>query len=497
MAREIKLPPLGENVETADVVAVLVSVGDQVQKDQSLIEIETEKASAEIPAEATGVVKAIHVKVGDKITVGQNIVTIEGGEEGAEKAAAEKPAAEKGAAEKGASEEAPSENAAAAVEVGAERARPHPREEMAADKASQTPKSGSTPKAAQKTTGVAKPAPAEEPAPTGKAEQALKVAPAEKPAPAKKPAPEAAPEHQAAAAAPSVRELARELGVDIDLVPGSGPGGRVSAEDVQEYVRGIVPGAARPGGAPAGRRVAALPDFTKWGEVRREPMSNVRRKTAEHLAMAWSAIPHVTQFDQADITRLEKLRERYGERVTAAGGKLTITAIVLKVTAAALKIFPRFNSSLDSELEELIFKQYVHIGVAVDTDRGLLVPVIRDVDKKNLIQISVELTGAADRARNRKITLEELRGGCFSITNLGGLGTTYFSPIVNWPEVAVLGIGRARTEAVFMGGQFEPRLILPLSISYDHRVIDGADAARFLRWIAEALAQPMLLVLEG
>jgi pyruvate dehydrogenase E2 component (dihydrolipoamide acetyltransferase) len=226
-------------------------------------------------------------------------------------------------------------------------------------------------------------------------------------------------------------------------------------------------------------------------------MSSVRRKTSEQMALSWSSIPHVTQFDQADVTQLEELRKRYAERVEAAGGKLTVTAIVLKVVAGALKRFPKFNASLDLEHQEIVYRKAVHIGVAVDTERGLLVPVIRGADQKSLLEIAVELTGLADRARNRKVTIDELRGGGFSITNLGGLGTTYFSPIVNWPEVAVLGIGRAATQAVWTGGEFAPRLILPLSISFDHRVIDGADAARFLRWIAEALEQPMLLILEG
>ncbi len=453
--RELKLPPLGENIETADVTAVLVSIGDTVQKDQPLVEIETEKASAEVPAEITGVVKEIHVKVGDKIRVGQPIISLESGEaDTAEKTDAKDEARPAKEAAKPVKEAEPAHS----VHVEAEgRARTHPREEMA-----------------------------QAPAATAHA-----AAPASVPAPSP-----AAHDHEAAPAAPSVRELARELGVDIDQVPGTGPGGRVSAEDVREFVRQWVSGTATQGGTAGVIRSPALPDFGKWGEIRREPMSSVRRKTAEHLAMSWSTIPHVTQFDQADVTELEKLRKRYAMQVEEAGGKLTVTAIILKVAAAALKRFPKFNASIDVEREEIIFKQYVHIGVAVDTDRGLLVPVIRDVDKKSLTQIAVELSGAAERARNRKVGLEELRGGCFSVTNLGGLGTSYFTPIVNWPEVAVLGIGRARTEAVATGDRFEPRLILPLSISFDHRAVDGADAARFLRWMAEALEEPMLLILE-
>jgi pyruvate dehydrogenase E2 component (dihydrolipoamide acetyltransferase) len=222
----------------------------------------------------------------------------------------------------------------------------------------------------------------------------------------------------------------------------------------------------------------------------------VRRKTAEHLSASWAA-PHVTHFDLADITGLEELRKRYAKQAEAAGGNLTVTAIAVKVIAAALKVFPQFNASVDMAAGEIILKQYVNIGIAVDTDRGLLVPVIKEADRKNLIQISVELSQLSEKARSRKIALDEMQGGCFSISNLGGIGGTYFTPIVNAPEVAILGISRAKTEPVYRDGTFVPRLMLPLSLSYDHRVIDGADAIRFLRWVAEALEQPFLLSLAG
>jgi pyruvate dehydrogenase E2 component (dihydrolipoamide acetyltransferase) len=226
-------------------------------------------------------------------------------------------------------------------------------------------------------------------------------------------------------------------------------------------------------------------------------MNRVRRRTAENMARAWAIIPQVTQFDRADITELEAFRRDSSRRVDEAGGKLTLTAIMVKVTAVILQGFPRFNASLDPSGEEVILKKYVNIGVAVDTERGLLVPVIHGADGKSLLRIAVELTGLAEKARARKANLEELSGASFTITNLGGLGTTYFSPIVNWPETAILGVGRARHEPVYTDREFRPRLILPLSISYDHRVIDGADAARFLRRVAEALENPLLLLLEG
>jgi pyruvate dehydrogenase E2 component (dihydrolipoamide acetyltransferase) len=250
------------------------------------------------------------------------------------------------------------------------------------------------------------------------------------------------------------------------------------------------------GGVSEQAVLSLLPDFARWGEIERKAMSSVRRKTAEHMSQAWT-VPHVTQFDKADITELERLRERFAKKVEAAGGKITITAIALKVAAAALKMFAQFNASLDLANDEVIFKKYIHIGVAVDTDRGLLVPVIRHVDKKNIVALAVELSEVAEKARSKKLTLEEMQGGTFTITNLGGIGGTGFSPIVNSPEVAILGIARGGMEPVFNHGQFEPRMMLPLSLSYDHRLIDGADAARFLRWIAGALEQPFLIVLEG
>jgi pyruvate dehydrogenase E2 component (dihydrolipoamide acetyltransferase) len=298
-----------------------------------------------------------------------------------------------------------------------------------------------------------------------------------------------------------VRRLARELGIDIARVQPSGPGGRISEEDVKQFARSLITRIeSRPAAAPAGGGgipVPELPDFSRWGAVEREPASKVRRVTAEAMSLSWNVIPHVTQFDRADITELEEWRKRYGGRVEAAGAKLTVTAVAVRVVASALKVFPKFNASYDARSEEIVYKKYVSVGVAVDTDHGLLVPVIRDADRKNILEIASELGTLAEKARNRKITADELQGANLNVSNLGGLGTTYFSPIVAWPQVAVVGIGRANREAVYEDGGFQPRLILPLAVSYDHRVIDGADAARFLRWVAEALEEPLLLALEG
>jgi pyruvate dehydrogenase E2 component (dihydrolipoamide acetyltransferase) len=287
-----------------------------------------------------------------------------------------------------------------------------------------------------------------------------------------------------------VRRLARELGVDIRRVPGSGPGGRISNEDVQAFVR-----SAMAGGGASTLAPSALPDFTKWGEVERKPMSNIRRKTAEHLSNAWNQIPHVTQHDKADITAVEELRKKYAAQAEKAGGKLTMTAIALKIAATALQRFPQFNASADMARNEIVYRKSVHVGVAADTPRGLLVPVIRDVDKKGIIDLAVELASVSEKARAGKLSLEEMQGGGFTITNLGGIGGTSFTPIVNWPEVAILGISRGSIEPVYDGKSFQPRLMLPLSLSYDHRVIDGADGARFLRWIADAFEQPFVLSL--
>jgi pyruvate dehydrogenase E2 component (dihydrolipoamide acetyltransferase) len=291
-------------------------------------------------------------------------------------------------------------------------------------------------------------------------------------------------------AAPSVRLLARELGIDLAQIPGTGKGGRISLDDVKAYCKLL--NTTRPAGGSTGVVSQPLPNFTKWGSVRREAMNNVRKKTAEHLSFAWQSIPHVTQFDKVDITELEKLRKS----ISGTNKKVSVTPFIIKVVAAALKKFPQFNSSIDMATQEIVLKDYINIGVAVDTDRGLIVPVLKNVDKMSILQISDELTAMAERARLRKTTIEEMQGGCFTISNLGGIGGTCFTPIVNWPEVAILGVSRGSMEPVYTDGHFMPRLMLPLSLSYDHRIIDGADGARFIRWVCEAIQQPFLLDLN-
>jgi pyruvate dehydrogenase E2 component (dihydrolipoamide acetyltransferase) len=487
MPTEIKLPQLGESVDSGVVSKVLISAGDSVTEDQPVIELDTEKATVEVPTPVGGTVKEVRVKEGETIKVGQVILTVDeatGAEE--EKTKPEAAAKPNGAQQKpepaAKPKEAEKKTEPESKGKGKLEEKAEEEKQTDAEKAPEPEKEteGKPPKEKQEEEKRAAPSPLEK-----KAEPAKTEEPAPK-------APQAVSEP--VPAAPSVRRMARELGIDISEVSGSGPGGRISEEDIRNYARSIILNVTRPQPAlPA----VPLPDFTQWGEVERKAMTGIRRKTAEHTRDAWLTIPHVTQFDEADITELEQLRERYGEKAEAAGGKLTITAIALKVAAAALKAFPQFNASLDTEAEEIIYKKYCHIGVAVDTERGLLVPVIRDVDKKDLVELSVELTQLAEKARQKKLTLDEMQGGSFTITNLGGIGGFGFTPIINTPEVAILGIARATNRPVLVDGQFQPRLMLPLVLSYDHRLIDGADAARFLRWVAEALHQPFLLTLEG
>jgi pyruvate dehydrogenase E2 component (dihydrolipoamide acetyltransferase) len=479
MPTDFTLPELGENIVGGDVVRLLVSPGDTVKKDQPVLELETDKATIEVPSSVAGTVKEVRIKQGDKVTVGQVILTLDDGAAPATDAAgdAPDPAGEAGE-KKGATDAAPPPPANADELAGGNQPKAQP---------AGAPEEGGL---SQELPGATDKAPAPAQAATDakpKRGEVIDIRGAARPAP--QPPADAEAPGPAAPAAPSVRRLARELGVDIRRVPGSGPAGRISIDDVQAFVRSALAGGER-ASAPA-----ALPDFSKWGEVERKPMSNIRRKTAEHLANAWTTIPHVTQHDKADVTALEALRKQYSAQAEKAGGKLTMTAIALKIVAAALRRFPQFNASIDVGRNEIVFKKSIHVGVAADTERGLLVPVIRDVDRKGIIQLAAELGAASEKARAGKLSLDDMQGGGFTITNLGGIGGTSFTPIVNWPEVAILGISRGAREPVYVHEAFEPRLMLPLSLSYDHRVIDGADAARFLRWVAEAFEQPFVLTL--
>ena len=448
---EFKLPELGENISEGDLVRLMISPGMRVSEGQPVIELETEKAVVEVPSSVAGVVKEVRVKQGDKVKVGQVIFILESTSVAAPAGSKHIPV-----------EHVSGQHGARLAFQAAIRAEGKTEEQALPPDQPQVPlRSFSMPEQLDKVAGMEH----REPVP----------------------------------AAPHVRRLARELGIEIHDVKGTGAGGRISEDDVKAHSKQLLVAAMAATQVPEAAHIIQpeLPDFSKWGKIERVSMRGVRRKTAEHLWEAWRTIPHVTQNDRADITELEQLRARFAPKAQEAGGKMTVTAIALKVCASALRIFPQFNASIDLSKEEIIYKQYVNIGVAVDTDRGLLVPVIRDVDKKNIVELAAELTQLSKKARDKKLTPAEMEGGTFTITNLGGIGGTGFSPIVNYPEVAILGLSRSSMEPVWMNGKFEPRLVLPLSLSYDHRLIDGADAARFLRWIAEAFEQPFLLSVQG
>jgi pyruvate dehydrogenase E2 component (dihydrolipoamide acetyltransferase) len=449
-ASDFKLPELGENIHQGDLVRLMVSPGAHISAGQPVMELETDKAVVEVPSSVTGTITKVLVKQGEKIKVGQVIFTLEAG---ATTTAKPEPPSR---SDQSHGEEARRAFQAAIQSEGKSEEQALPPEQPRIP----TVHTFSMPLDLNRSAGV---------------------------------------EHRdPVPAAPHVRRLARELGVEIHNVPGTGPGGRISEDDVKAYAKNLLASAAAGGGfLPTHLRQPKLPDFSHWGKIERVSMRGVRRKTAEHMWEAWTSIPHVTQNDKADITELEQLRARFAPKAAEAGGKMTVTAIALKVCASALKIFPQFNASIDMEQEQIVYKQYINIGVAVDTDRGLLVPVIRDVDKKNIVELAAELTQLSKKAREKKLSPNDMEGGTFTITNLGGIGGTGFSPIVNHPEVAILGLSRSSMEPVWMNGKFEPRMVLPLSLSYDHRLIDGADAARFLRWIAEAFEQPFLLSVQG
>jgi len=462
MIKEVRLPEIAEGVDSGDVIKMLVSVGDTVDVDQPLVELETDKAVLEVPSPVKGTITEVLATDGDTIKVDQVFVKIDTAATAGASAPADKPAPAKKQTEAPAPAKASASTAASA-------SKPEP----APAPSEPEPVAPAEPSAPQ-------------PAPTPVA-----IEPVAKPTPLTAPS----PAHGGTpAASPSLRRLARELGVDLRRVTGTGPGGRILKDDLKGYARDVVSGTKTPVPGSADEDVT---ESTKWGAIVREPMSKVRQVTARTMNQAWSTIPHVTQYDKVDITELETIRKQYSQKLESSGGKLTMTAILLKVAASALKVFPQFNASVDMENSQIIYKRHYHIGIAVDTDRGLLVPVIRTVDKKNISELSNELNTLAQRARDRKLGLEEMEGGTFTISNLGGIGGTNFSPIILPPQVAILGVARARKEPVDVDGQFQPRLVLPLSVSYDHRLIDGADGARFLRWIAQALEEPIFLALEG
>ncbi|MFQ5902297.1 MAG: 2-oxo acid dehydrogenase subunit E2 [Candidatus Binatia bacterium] len=412
---DVRLPRLGEGAESGTVVNIFVSEGDQIKKDQAILELENEKAVAPIPSPASGTVKKIHVKEGDEITVGQVLISL------SEKGAVDKTS---GKAEEG--EDGKPKKKVSAPEETRKKEAPTERYQY------------------ESKSGVPPPAP------------------------------------------PSIRKMAGDLGIDLTKVRGSERGGRITLGDLRAYIQRLqeiaLEGKATPE-KPAHQSI----DFSKWGPIKKERMSSLRRTVAQRMHESWSAIPHITQFDEADITSLMELKEKYSSSYEKKGARLTLTPFALKAAVLALKKYPIFNSSLDESTGEVVYKEYYHLGVAVDTEAGLIAPVIRDVDRKGLLDLSSELAELAERTRQRKVSLEELQGGTFTLSNQGGIGGSHFTPIIHKPEVSILGLGRAVLKPAVRSKKVETRMMLPLCLSYDHRIINGADAARFIREIVRAL----------
>ena len=468
MPTELKLPDVGENIETAKVIRVMVHEGDAVEKDQPIIEIETEKATLEVPSEAAGTVSRIHVSEGEEIRIGQSIATLDGGEAPQEP----RPEPEKKTEPAPPIEEAAPEARQAQAE--ARQVGPGPEKEQPAEK---HPPEAARRGRAEREEDERRKAEAAKPAAAGRIESRPGTL---------------------APAAPSVRRFARQIGIDINQVRGSGERGRISIEDVKAHARGEqrAPEPARPEAPGAIPAAPPLPDFSRWGEIEERELSNIRRVIGERLSRSWLMIPHVHHADEADVTDLEELRRRRNKRAAEGEPRLTVTAVILKVLGLVLGKYPAMNASLDTKAERLILKRYIHVGVAVDTPRGLLVPVIRDVDRKSIMELAAELAAVSQKARDGKLGPDEMRGGTFTVTNLGGIGGAQFNPIINWPEVGILGVGRSAMRHVMRDGQPQWRLMLPLCLGYDHRVIDGADGARFTADVAAALSDPMNLLLE-
>ena len=422
---DVRVPRLAEGVESATVVNILVSEGDKIEKDQVILEVETEKAVGPIPSPASGRVAKIHVKEGDEVAVGQVLISL--AEEGAVKKAPKEKRDEPGKTENVVSA------ARKPVRVDQETSRP---QEAEAEEYHYEARSGFPPPAS-----------------------------------------------------PAVRKIARELGVDLARVTGSERGGRISLEDLKNYIQHLrqIAYGQRPAPEKAGRAGPKSIDFSKWGPVQKKRPSSLRRTVGQRMYDSWSTIPHITQLEEADITDLVALRKKYAPSFEKKGTHFTLTPFVLKAVVEALKKYPIFNSSLDEVTGEIVYKEYFHLGIAVDTEAGLIVPVLRDVDKKRLSDLAVELNELVEKTRQRKVSLEELQGGTFTISNQGGIGGGYFTPIINKPEVAVLGLGRGALKPIVKKGKVKARTMLPLCLSYDHRLIDGADAVRFMMELIQVL----------
>ncbi|MGK0291232.1 MAG: pyruvate dehydrogenase E2 component (dihydrolipoamide acetyltransferase) [bacterium] len=542
MAKEVKLPDLGDGIAGGTIINIMVSVGDSIQIDDPILELETDKATVEVPSPSAGIVEKVTVKNGDPISIGDVIVVLSS----AKKAKTERPAKPvkeaKVVAPKAEKKSTPVVSVqarpkvvqvkvpemgdgieevsviAVPVSVGDVVTKDTPMLEVETDKAtveipveiagtvkSVSVKTGAKVKVGQLILEVEtsiESAPTKAPVVSVQSNLATSTTHVELPEETPTPFPSSPAAvkinrtNKVVAAAPSVRRFAREIGVKIADVKGTGSRGRITLEDVKLHSKTVHMVRTESAGS-LGVESLPLPDFTKIGKVERVKMSRIREITARNMTHAWNAIPHVTQFDKANITTLEDLRKNNKQFVEAQGGKLTITAILIKVLAMALKEFPSFNVSVDMNSLEIIQKHYYNIGVAMDTPNGLMVPVIRDVDQKNIGDIAKSLTEYSVKAKNRKLAPADFQGGCMAITNLGGIAGTGFTPIVNWPDVAILGVSKSEMQPLYVDGKFEPALMMPLSLSYDHRVIDGAIAARFLQYITQLLENPFRISLEG
>lgn len=461
MEKELKIPKISEDADEATVAEVLVSEGDSIEKEQAILAVENDKATVEIPSDFAGEITSIKVGKGDNVKVGDVVMMIETESEdsgsGEDKSDEEKSKKDEGEetsqkdkdeTDKADQSEDEKESKGDENEDGAEGKKEKPKENDDRFESDET--DGDSEGEEQK------------PADTSEADREVPVA-------------------------PLARKLARELGVELSEIPKSGE--RLTSEDVTSYVKQLV-SEKKSSAAPS---APSLPNFSQWGETERKPLSGIRKATAENTTQSWQHIPHVTQNDKANVTRLEEFLEKQNEKSDV---KITITAVILKLIGESLVEFPDFNASLDLQREEVVYKKYHNIGVAVDTENGLLVPVIRDVPNKAIAELAKELGEVAEKARDGKLTPDEMKGGNFTISNLGGIGGTSFTPVIFPPQVAILGVSRTETEAVFKDGEFKPERIIPLSLSYDHRIIDGANAARFLRWICESLEQPLNLMMH-
>ncbi len=455
MAKEIKVPQISEGVETAVISEILVSKGDKIEEDQSVISVETDKATAEVPATSGGTIKEIKVSEGDEVNVGDVIIILEDDdddEDSEEKEEKETTDKEKDTSKKKKEDSEKDEDDSDSEENKEDESKSKEKDdEQKEDDENDDEKDGDEKKKNKET--------------KSKKDKDTDEASSKE-----------------VYASPGVRRLARELGVNLKEINGSGESGRITEKDVKEYKEG--------GSKKSSSGQAKLPDFSKWGAVETRPLNSIKKTTAKNVLASWQSIPHVFQFGEADISGVETYIEDHNEKVEKAGGKLTLTAILTKIVATALHKFPTFNASIDMDKEEMILKKYVNINIAVATEDGLLVPVIKNADQKSIKDLSVEISEIAEKARKQKLSKEDMEGGNFSISNLGGIGGTNFTPIVYHPQVAILGISRATTKPVYIDGKFEPRSILPLSLSYDHRLIDGADGAAFMNWLVKALEDP-------